>query len=139
MAELKTQRNDRSVAAFLKSLPDEQQRRDALTLVDIMCRATRAEPQMWGSNIVGFGTYRYQYASGRAGEWFLTGFAPRKQNLTLYIMGGFEQHDELLKSLGKHKTAKACLYINKLADVDLPTLRKLIKQSVQHMVKAHPA
>ena len=98
-----------------------------------------AEPQRWGSNIVGFGTYRYQYASGRAGECFLIGFSPRKQNLMLYIMGGFEQHDELLKSPGKHKTAKACLYINKLADVDLPTLRKLIKQSVQHMLKTHPA
>ena len=126
MAELKTQRNKRSVTAFLNTISDEQQRRDAQTLVDIMRQAAKAEPVMWGSNIVGFGTYRYQYASGRAGEWFLTGFAPRKQNLTLYIMGGFERHDELLKSLGKHKTGKACLYVNRLADINLPTLRKLI-------------
>ena len=139
MAELKTQRNKRSVDAFLKSIPDEQKREDAFTLVDIMRKATRAKPEMWGSNIVGFGTYHYRYASGREGESFLTGFAPRKQNLTLYLMGFFEQRDELLKSLGKYKTGKACLYINQLDDVDLPTLRRLIKQSVQHMIKTHPA
>jgi hypothetical protein len=94
---------------------------------------------VWGSSIVGFGTYRYKYASGREGEWPLTGFSPRKQNLTLYIMGDFEQRDELWKSLGKFKTGKACLYINRLDDVDLPTLRKLVKLSVQHMIKTHPA
>ena len=139
MAELKTQRNKRSVDAFLKSNPDEQKREDAFTLVDIMRKATKAKPEMWGSNIVGFGTYHYRYASGREGESFLTGFAPRKQNLTLYLMGFFEQRDELLKSLGKYKTGKACLYINQLDDVDLPTLRRLIKQSVQHVIKTHAA
>ncbi|NTU66210.1 MAG: DUF1801 domain-containing protein [Chloroflexi bacterium] len=138
MAEAKTQRTKRSVDAFLKSIPDEQKRQDAFALVDIMRKATKAEPVMWGSSIVGFGTYRYKYASGRTGEWPLTGFSPRKQNLTLYIMSGFEQYDELLKSLGKFKTGKACLYVNRLDDVDLPTLRKLIKQSVQHMIKTNP-
>src|SRR5512139_3729972 len=132
MAELKTQRNKRSVTAFLKTISDEQQRHDALTLVDIMRKATKAEPVMWGSSIVGFGTYRYKYASGREGEWPLTGLSPRKQNLTLYITSGFELYDELLKSLGKYRTGKACLYVKQLADVDLPTLRELIKQSVQH-------
>lgn len=138
MAEAKTQRTKRSVDAFLNTIPDEQKRKDAFTIVDIMRKATKAGPVMWGSNIVGFGTYRYKYASGREGEWPLTGFSPRKQNLTLYIMGDFEQRDELLKSLGKFKTGKACLYINRLDDVDLPTLRKLIMQSVQHMKKTHP-
>ena len=139
MAEPKTQRTKRSVDAFLKSIPDEQKRKDAFALVDIMRKTTKAEPVMWGSNIVGFGAYRYKYASGREGDWPLTGFSPRKQNLTLYIMSGFEQYDELLKSLGKFKTGKACLYVKRLDDIDLPTLRKLIKQSVQHMIKTHPA
>jgi len=139
MAEAKTQRTKRSVDAFLNTIPDEQKRQDAFTLVDIMRKATKAEPAMWGSSIAGFGIYRYQYASGRAGEWPLTGFSPRKQNLTLYITSGFEQYEELLKSLGKFKTGKACLYIKRLDDVVLPTLRKLIKQSVQHMLKTNPA
>ena len=138
MAEPKTQRTKRSVNAFLKSIPDEQKRKDAFTIVDIMRKATGAEPAMWGSSIVGFGTYHYKYASGREGDAPLTGFSPRKQNLTLYITGGFEQHDELLKSLGKVKTGKVCVYVNRLDDVDLPTLRKLIKQSVQHMKKIYP-
>ena len=139
MAEAKTQRTKRSVDAFLNTIPDEQKRKDAFTIVDIMRKATKAEPVMWGSNIVGFGIYRYKYASGREGEWPLTGFSPRKQNLTLYIMSGFEEYDELLKSLGKFKTGKACLYIKQLDDIDLPTLRKLIKQSVQHMKKTNLA
>ena len=139
MAEPKTQRTKRSVDAFLRSIPDEQKRKDAFALADIMRKTTKAEPVMWGSNIVGFGAYRYKYASGREGDWPLTGFSPRKQNLTLYIMSGFEQYDELLKALGKFKTGKACLYVNRLDDIDVPALRKLIKQSVQHMIKTHPA
>jgi len=127
------------VDAFLRSIPDEQKRKDAFALADIMRKTTKAEPVMWGSNIVGFGAYRYKYASGREGDWPLTGFSPRKQNLTLYIMSGFEQYDELLKALGKFKTGKACLYVNRLDDIDVPALRKLIKQSVQHMIKTHPA
>ncbi len=139
MAETKTQRTTHSVDAFLRSIPDEQKRQDAFTIVDIMRKATKAEPAMWGSSIVGFGTYRYKYASGREGDWPLTGFSPRKQNLTLYIMSGFEEYDELLKSLGRFKTGKACLYIKQLDDIDLPALRKLIKQSVQHMKKTNLA
>jgi hypothetical protein len=90
---------------------------------------------MWGSSIVGFGDYRYKYGSGREGEWFLAGFSPRKQNLTLYIMAGFEQYDELIKKLGKYKTGKSCLYIKRLEDIDLATLKKLIQQSVKYMAK----
>jgi len=88
---------------------------------------------MWGTSIVGFGSYRYKYASGREGEWPLTGFAPRKRNLTVYITEGFENYDSLLAELGKYKTGKSCLYINKLEDVDIATLRELIRQSVAHL------
>jgi hypothetical protein len=88
---------------------------------------------MWGDSIIGFGSYHYEYASGREGDWFLTGFSPRKQNLTLYLMSGFEEYDNLLKNLGKFKTGKSCLYIKKIEDVDLQTLTELVKQSVAHM------
>ncbi len=94
---------------------------------------------MWGSSIVGFGNYHYKYESGREGDWFLTGFSPRKQNLTLYIMPGFAQYDELMKKLGKHKTGKSCLYIKSLEDINLPTLKQLIQQSVKHMTKTKKA
>jgi hypothetical protein len=95
-----------------------------------MRNAVRAEPKMWGAAIIGFGDCHYVYASGREGDWFLMGFSPRKQNLTLYSMGGFVQFDALLRQLGKHKTGKGCLYIDKLKDVHIPTLRKLLSQSV---------
>ncbi|MEJ2757339.1 MAG: DUF1801 domain-containing protein [Anaerolineales bacterium] len=99
---------------------------------------TGETPQMWGDSIIGFGSYHYTYASGREGDWMLTGFSPRKQNLTLYIMDGFEEYEDLLKDLGKFKTGKSCLYINKLADVDTNVLKKLVKASVTHMKKAYP-
>ncbi len=92
---------------------------------------------MWGPSIVGFGTYHYKYASGREGDWFLTGFSPRKQNLTLYIMAGFKRYDELLNKLGKYKTGKSCLYIRNLDDVDVDVLRELVKQSVEHVARSH--
>jgi hypothetical protein len=135
MAELKTKQNDVSVEAFLDGIADEKKRQDCYTLLEIMQDVTGAEPGMWGDSIVGFGTYHYKYESGREGDWFLTGFSPRKQNLTLYIMAGFDQYDELVAKLGQHKTGKACLYIKKLEDIDLPTLRELIQQSVEHMRK----
>jgi hypothetical protein len=135
MAELKTKRNDRSVEAFLNGIADEQKRRDAFAILKLMKKITKAEPQMWGASIVGFGNYHYKYASGREGDWPITGFSPRKQNLTLYIMPGFVRYDELMKKLGKYKTGKSCLYIKTLDDVDLPTLRTLIKESVQYMRK----
>ena len=136
MAELKTKPNNQSVVNFLKGITDEQKRRDCFALLDIMKQITKTQPKMWGSSVVGFGSYHYRYESGREGDWFLTGFSPRKQNLTLYIMAGFEQYDELLKKLGKHTTGKACLYVKRLEDVDLPTLKNLIRQSVRHMTKA---
>jgi len=131
MAELKTKASDLSVMDFLKTVQEDERRQDCLTILELMKKATRSEPTMWGSSIVGFGHYHYVYDSGREGDWFVTGFSPRKQNLTLYVMGGFAQHTVLLKQLGKCKTGKGCLYINKLQDVHLPTLRKLIVQSVK--------
>jgi hypothetical protein len=98
-----------------------------------MKEETGAEPIMWGDSIVGFGTYHYKYASGRDAEWFLTGFSLRKQNLTLYIMSGFEEYDDLLGKLGKHSTGKSCLYVKKLEDVDQDVLRELVSKSVEHM------
>ena len=133
MTELKTQKNDASVEEFLNGITDERKREDSFAILDLMREITGDEPAMWGTSINGFGSYRYQYASGRDGEWFLTGFSPRKQNLTLYIMSGFNNYDSLLSDLGKYKTGKSCLYINKLDDVNLPALRELIEQSVAHL------
>jgi len=133
MGELQTQPTDRSVDDFLKSISDEERRKDCSTVLRIMKQATGKQPKMWGDSIVGFGTYHYIYASGRAADWFLTGFSPRKQNLTLYVMTGFKRYDALLRDLGKYKTGKSCLYIKRLADVDLDVLTKLIGESVKHL------
>jgi hypothetical protein len=138
MAELKTRPTGASVEDFLNGIEDEQRRRDCFTVLELMRQATQAEPQMWGDSIVGFGSYHYRYASGREGDWFLTGFSPRKQDLTLYIMSGFDEHDALLDGLGKYKTGKACLYIKRLEDVDLPTLQRLIQESVNHVARSNP-
>lgn len=130
MSELKTTPNDADVTAFLEGLADESKRRDGLALVELMRQATGAEPRMWGTSIVGFGSAPYAYVSGRSGTTFKAGFSPRKQNLTLYLSGGFEQHDELLRRLGKHSIGKSCLYIKRLADIDRDVLHKLIVDSV---------
>ena len=130
MAELKTKQTKESVEKFLNNVADDQRRKDCYKLVEIMKAATKAEPAMWGTSIVGFGRYQYAYKSGRTLEWFLTGFSPRKQDLTLYIMGGVERYASLMKKLGKHKKGRSCLYIKKLEDVDEPTLKQLIKQSL---------
>lgn len=136
MAELKTKLNNASVDKFLKTVTDEQKRADCFALVEIMKQATKAEPKMWGSSIVGFGSYHYKYASGREADWMLVGFSPRKQNLTVYIMAGFEEYEALLTKLGtKHSTGKSCLYIKRLDDLHLPTLKKMIQKSVKHMLK----
>jgi len=129
--ELKTQRNRASVAAFLKSVPDPERRADCAALVALMKAASGAKPEMWGASIVGFGSFRYRGASGREGDWMLTGFSPRKQNVTVYVMSGFEPFAELMPKLGKHKiSGGSCLYFNRLSDLHLPTLRKIVKQSV---------
>jgi hypothetical protein len=133
MAELKTQPTDQSVEAFLAAIPDDDKRKACTTLLRMMKQATGAKPKMWGESIVGFGTYRYVGASGRSGEWFLTGFSPRKANLTVYIIAGFTRYPELMEKLGKHKTGSSCLYINKLSDIDTAVLKELVEQSVEHV------
>jgi len=135
MAELKTKRNKGDVEPFLNSVADEKKRQDSFKVLDLMKQVTGKKPEMWGDSIVGFGSYSYTNTTGRENSWFLTGFSPRVQNLTLYIMSGFDDYDKLLGKLGKHSTGKACLYIKKLEDVDMDVLKELVKQSVEHMSK----
>lgn len=131
MAELKTKETKASVAAFLNKISDEQRRKDCQIVLELMQRATGEKPKMWGSSIVGFGRYKYRYASGHEGEWPIIGFSPRKNDLTLYIMPGFEElESSLMAKLGKYKTGKSCLYLKKLDDVEIPVLKKLISKSV---------
>lgn len=131
--DLKTRVSDESVEGFLNSVADEQKRKDSFEILELMEQVTEEPPRMWGSSIVGFGSYHYKGAGGREGDWMLTGFSPRKQNLTLYLMGGFDQHEELLKKLGKYKTSVGCLYIKKLDDVDRKVLKELVAESVKVM------
>ena len=133
MAEVKTKPNDQSVQAFLDSVADEKKREDSYTILKLMQEVTGEEPKMWGDSMVGFGSYHYRYASGREGDMFLTGFSPRQRNFTLYIMSGFDQYDDLLNRLGKFRTGKSCLYVNKLEDIDTNVLRELVRQSAEHM------
>lgn len=131
MADLKTVPTKFSVDKFLKGITDEQKRADCFEIVKIMERATKSKARMWGPAIVGFGDYHYVYESGREGDWFITGFSPRKQNLTLYLIGGFQQFEDLMKRLGKYSLGKSCLYINKLEDVDMKVLKEIITRSVK--------
>ena len=130
MAELKTKLNNASVDKFLKGVKDEQTRADCYQIIEMMNKATKAEPKMWGTSIIGFGNIHLKYESGRELDWFPIGFSPRKQNITLYLMGGLEQK-ELLDKLGKYSTGKGCLYIKKLADVDIKVLNKLVTTSAK--------
>ena len=134
MAELKTKVNDASVDKFIQSFPEARQK-DCYTILEMMKKATKQEPKMWGTSIIGFGDYHYKYESGREGDFFITGFSPRKQNLTLYINSGFDEYGSLLEKLGKHSTSKACLYIKKLDDVDKKVLNQIVTKSVKTMKK----
>ncbi|HMS00021.1 MAG: DUF1801 domain-containing protein [Anaerolineales bacterium] len=131
--DLKTKVNKASVEKFLNAVKDEQARADCYEILKLMKQVTKEEPKMWGSSIVGFGSYHYKGKSGREGDWMLTGFSPRKQNLTLYLMGGFDEQKDLLKKLGKFKTSVGCLYIKKLDDVDKKVLKELVAASVKRM------
>ncbi len=133
MAENKTQFNDASVADFLDAVPDERKRRDSYALLEMMREISGEEPQMYGASIIGFGRSHYKYDSGREGDMPMVGFSPRKQNLSLYLLTGFDDYGEMLGRLGKHKLGKSCLYINKLTDVDQDVLRELIRQTVAFM------
>jgi hypothetical protein len=137
-ADLKTKPTKVSVGGFIASVPNEQRRKDAQTALKLMKKVTGLEPKMWGPSIVGFGSYHYKYESGREGDMCLTGFSPRASALVFYVMGGAPETDPLFKKLGKYKSGKACLYVNKLDDVDLGVLEKIIAKSVAYMRKKYP-
>ncbi len=136
MGELKTRPTSRSVTEFIRSVEPAERRKECRTVMKIMREVTGARPRMWGDSIVGYGSYHYKYASGREGDWFVAGFSPRKQALTLYIMSGFENYHGLLKKLGKHATGRSCLYLRRLEDVDLEVLREMISRSVAHVSRS---
>ena len=131
MAELKTRPSGRSVTAFLAGIRDPRLRKDCATLLRLMKKVTGARPVMWGSSVVGFGKYHYRYGSGREGDWFLTGFSPRKQNLTIYLLAGAAREPALRTRLGKHRTSVGCLYVKDLAGIDLKVLERLVASSVR--------
>lgn len=135
MAELKTKMNDASVRAFLAGVEPESKREDCFRVLAIMKEIAGCEPKMWGDSIVGFGQIYYKYASGREGEWFQIGFSPRKQNLTLYVMTGYDGYDDLLERLGKYKTGVSCLYLKHLDDVDESVLKALLQRTVDRLTK----
>ncbi len=136
MSEIKTKVNDASVMDFIRSVPDVQKRKDSEELLKLFSAITGEQPKMWGSSIIGFGQYHYKSERSRQeGDWMLTGFSPRKQNLSLYIMSGMDENGDLLEKLGKHKRSVGCLYINRLADIDLTVLKKLITISFASMKK----
>ena len=138
MAQNKTQPTKQKVSEFIAAIEDTQKRSDCRELMKLMREATGKRATMWGPGIVGFGKYHYKYASGREGDFFLTGFAPRKQALTMYIVNGFQAHSKLLKQLGKYKTGKSCLYVKKLDDIDREVLAKLVRESVVYMREKYP-
>jgi len=131
MAENKTKATAKSVPDFLNSIEDPERRKDCKIIAALMEELTGSKPKMWGDSIVGFGDYHYTYASGREGDWFLVGFSPRKQTLSLYIMGYLEFYTDILEQLGKFKHGKGCLYIKKLEDIDLNVLKTLISNSIK--------
>ncbi len=138
MAEQKTKPTKESVEDFINKISDESVRDDCLALVKMMETITGSAPSMWGTSIIGFGKYHYRYDSGHEGDSCLTGFSPRKQNITLYVMPGFTEHTDLWKKLGKHKAGKGCLYIKRLSDIDTSVLKKLIAQSVKFLKAKYP-
>ena len=137
MAKNKTVETTNSVAAYLKAIPDEKRRKDCSALVELFTKQAGCEPKMWGSSIVGFGSYHYKYESGREGDAPLTGLSSRANAIVLYLGSGFDQREELLKKFGKHKEGKGCIYIQKLEDVDMNVLGKMVKNSVAHSKKQH--
>ncbi len=137
MAQNKTVPNTASVTGFLDAVEDSQKKQDCYELLELMQEITGKPPVMWGPSIVGFGSYHYKYDSGREGDMMLTGFSPRKLNLTMYIMVGFNRYEKLMAKLGKHKTGKSCLYIKKLDDVDRKVLKELISSSYHHYDKKY--
>lgn len=139
MAQLKTKPHDADVAAFINAVEDEGRRNDCLALVELMRDVVGEEPRMWGSSIVGFGSYHYEYASGHEGDAALVGFSPRKRNLTLYLSCDLDSFEDYLSRLGKHKRGKGCLYLNRLKDVDTSVLREFVESAVAELRKTYPS
>ncbi len=137
-ADIKTKPNEASVDAFIAMVPNDARRKDAEAALKLMKKATGLQPKMWGPSIIGFGSYRYKYESGREGDMCMTGFSPRAAATVFYVIGGVPEDDALYARLGKHKLGKSCLYINRLADVDLGVLEKIIAKSVAYMKKTYP-
>lgn len=138
MYQLKTKETDNSVIEFIETVESQKKREDAYKLLDIFAETSGYEAKMWGPSIVGFGSYHYKYASGHEGDTPLVGFSPRKAKISLYFATGDTEREELLKEFGKHTSGKACVYINKIADIDVEVLKKLIKQSIKFLKEAHP-
>jgi len=136
--EPKTQATDADVDTFLAAIPDEQRRTDSEAICRLLAEETGEPPRMWGKSIVGFGSYRMTYADGREADWMALGFSPRKQNLVLYLMDGFAEYEELLARLGRHSTGKACLYLKRLADVDMTVLEALAGEALAYMNEKYP-
>jgi len=138
MTANKTTQNEDSVDEFLKKIEDPEKQKTSWQLLEIIKEISGKEPKMWGDYIIGFGKYHYKYATGREGDWMRIAFSPRKQNFSIYIMDGFDNHSELMEKLGKYKTGKSCLYINKLQDIDTNILKEIMKESLFNMEKLYP-
>jgi hypothetical protein len=137
MAEMKTKQNDSDITGFLNGIDNEDRRNECFKLLEHFEQWTSETPKMWGSSIIGYGSYHYKYDSGREGDWFLTGFSPRKQNLTIYITAGFSEYNDIMKDLGKYKTGSSCLYVKRLSDIDIHKLKTLVEKSVGYMKKRY--
>jgi hypothetical protein len=133
MSEMKTKQNNKDVEKFLNSIENEQKRKDSFEILELMRSITKEEPKMWGAKLIGFGKYHYKYKSGREGDWFYLGLSPGAQKISLHIISGFEDHKDLMKDLGKYKSSVSCLYINKLEDIDIKVLKKLLNVSWKNM------
>ena len=138
MSDLKTKQNEKSVDEFIKKIEDLEKQKTSWQILEIIKEISGKEPKMWGDSIIGFGKYHYKYATGREGDWMRIAFSPRKQNFSIYIMDGFDNHSELMEKLGKFKTGKSCLYINKLQDIDINILKEIMKESLFNMEKLYP-
>ncbi len=133
MKELKTKPTEKDAFDFLSKLSDDRQKNDSFTLLELMRELTHEDPVMWGDSLIGFGRYQYKYKSGREGDWFLTGFAPGKQNISIHIISYLDNYSELLMTLGKHKCGKSCIYVKQLADINLDVLKKIIGKSIDKL------
>lgn len=138
MAEPKTKENDASVAEYLLTVDNQKRREDTRAVIELMEEITGSPAKMWGNSLIGFGTYHYKYASGREGDWPISGVAPRKAALTVYVMAGFDKYPDLMEKLGKYKTGSSCLYLKRLEDADMDVLKELISRSVAHMRATYP-